>query len=426
MRDVPVEATGASSAVTQGRPAVLGKRWMVSSSHYLASQAGARMFERGGNAVDAGVAAGIALSVVHSDQVQFSGVAPMVIYLAERDEVVTIAGLGGWPRATRADDLIAARGIPLGVQRTVVPAAPDAWILALERYGTMRFGDVASAAEMASGSQPRPGASPASTPALAITAATGVDGVLNMEELTERLMSPAALPSPLVITERDVRDLVAGLHTLSSSHAGQMMFGDSTVTVDASTPYLLVDLSGHDDDTLRVLMVAVTGWITGLWGSDRLRPKVVVMDEFWRLLTDRATAEWAKYAFKMSREHGASYIAVLQHLGDLRSVDEDTRVAQRLPEEAAHPPSDHQHHHLRAEAAYRSERAQPVPGRPQPADHRGSSFTCGYWVDRPLKVMGRCVRQGGASVPGTDGLPTLRQSIEARPLGSSSSQRGLG
>lgn len=47
--------------------------------------------------------------------------------------------------------------------------------------------------------------------------------------------------------------------------------------------------------------------------------------------TDRATAEWAKYAFKMSREHGASYIAVLQHLGDLRSVDSDTRaIAYRL------------------------------------------------------------------------------------------------
>jgi hypothetical protein len=100
----------------------------------------------------------------------------------------------------------------------------------------------------------------------AITAATGVDGALNLEELTERLMAPADLPSPLIITERDVRDLVAGLHTLSSSHAGRMMFGDSTITVDASTPYLLVDLSGHDDNTLRVLMVAVTGWITGLVG----------------------------------------------------------------------------------------------------------------------------------------------------------------
>ena len=33
--------------------------------------------------------------------------------------------------------------IPNGVLRTVVPAAPDAWITALERHGTMGFGDVA-------------------------------------------------------------------------------------------------------------------------------------------------------------------------------------------------------------------------------------------------------------------------------------------
>ena len=36
--------------------------------------------------------------------------------------------------------------IPLGVLRVVVPAAPDAWITALKRYGTMSFGEVAAAA----------------------------------------------------------------------------------------------------------------------------------------------------------------------------------------------------------------------------------------------------------------------------------------
>ena len=36
--------------------------------------------------------------------------------------------------------------IPKGVLRTVVPAAPDAWITALRRYGTMSFGEVAAAA----------------------------------------------------------------------------------------------------------------------------------------------------------------------------------------------------------------------------------------------------------------------------------------
>ena len=45
-------------------------------------------------------------------------------------------------------DFLAEHGgkIPVGIRRTVVPAAPDAWIMALERYGTMSFGDVAAAA----------------------------------------------------------------------------------------------------------------------------------------------------------------------------------------------------------------------------------------------------------------------------------------
>ena len=130
------------------QPMITGARYMIAAGHYLATEAGHAILQAGGNAIDAGVAAGIALGVVHSDQVQFSGVAPMVIYLAERDEVVTIAGLGGWPRATRLDSFVHDHGgtIPLGILRTVVPAAPDAWILALERYGTMSFGDVAAAA----------------------------------------------------------------------------------------------------------------------------------------------------------------------------------------------------------------------------------------------------------------------------------------
>ena len=130
------------------QPMITGARFMISAGHYLATEAGWAVLQAGGNAIDAGVAAGIALGVLHSDQVQFSGVAPMVIYLAERDEVVTIAGLGWWPKAARLETLVEEHGgtVPLGLLRTVVPSAPDAWILALERYGTMSFGDVAAAA----------------------------------------------------------------------------------------------------------------------------------------------------------------------------------------------------------------------------------------------------------------------------------------
>ena len=101
-----------------------------------------------GHAIDAGVAGGIALGVVHCDQVQVSGVAPILIYLAERDEAVSIAGIGWWPQAARIERFVEEYGgvIPEGLLRTVVPAAPDAWITALKLYGSMSFGDVASAA----------------------------------------------------------------------------------------------------------------------------------------------------------------------------------------------------------------------------------------------------------------------------------------
>lgn len=128
------------------QPMVTGRRFMVSAGHWLATEAGHAVLMAGGNAVDAAVAAGIALGVVHCDQVQCSGVAPMIIRMAETGEVVTISGLGWWPRAARVEHFEQQHGgaIPQGPLRTVVPAAPDAWILALSRYGTMSFGDCAS------------------------------------------------------------------------------------------------------------------------------------------------------------------------------------------------------------------------------------------------------------------------------------------
>ena len=130
------------------QPMVIGHHYMASAGQYLATEAAHAILRAGGNAIDAGVAGGIALGVVHSDQVQFSGVAPMLIYLADRDETVSIAGLGWWPKALNIEKFIRDHNgtIPMGILRTVVPAAPDAWILALQRYGTMSFGDVAESA----------------------------------------------------------------------------------------------------------------------------------------------------------------------------------------------------------------------------------------------------------------------------------------
>ena len=121
---------------------------MAVAGHYLAAQAALQILEAGGNAIDAGVAGGIALGVVQSQYVNVAGVAPIMVYLAAEKRVETISGLGPWPRAVTPDLFQRDHGghIPEGVLRTVVPAAPDAWITALARHGTMGFAEVAAAA----------------------------------------------------------------------------------------------------------------------------------------------------------------------------------------------------------------------------------------------------------------------------------------
>jgi len=130
------------------RPTIMGTRHMVAACQYLAAEAGFKILEAGGNAIDAGVATGMALAVTQPEYVNFAGVAPIIIYSAKDDRVFTIPGLGPWPKATPRDFFRKNHGgkIPQGILRTVVPAAPDAWITALERFGTMSFGEVAQSA----------------------------------------------------------------------------------------------------------------------------------------------------------------------------------------------------------------------------------------------------------------------------------------
>lgn len=129
------------------RPTIHGTRHAVSAGHYLAASAAFSILEAGGNAIDAGCAAGIALGVLQPDLVNVAGVAPIIIRLPN-GTVESIAGLGWWPKQLPADLFMREHGgtIPDGVLRTVVPAAPDAWMTALRRHGTMRFADVVAPA----------------------------------------------------------------------------------------------------------------------------------------------------------------------------------------------------------------------------------------------------------------------------------------
>ncbi len=130
------------------RPPVMGLKGVVSSGHYLASEAGMRMLHAGGNAIDAGVAAGMCLNVLLPYLTSLGGVAPIIIYSARDRRVTTISGLGRWPRSASIEAM-KERGhgdMPNGILRAVTPAALDAWVMALERYGRLSFAEVAGPA----------------------------------------------------------------------------------------------------------------------------------------------------------------------------------------------------------------------------------------------------------------------------------------
>jgi gamma-glutamyltranspeptidase/glutathione hydrolase len=130
------------------RPMPVGSRYMVVTGHPLITQIAAQVLERGGNAIDAGVSAAIASTVIQADMANVGGIAPMAIRRAGSDTVETISGVGVWGREVSLAEMERRFGGNLaeGAASWIVPAAPDAWITALEQYGTRPLAEMAAPA----------------------------------------------------------------------------------------------------------------------------------------------------------------------------------------------------------------------------------------------------------------------------------------
>ena len=101
------------------RPVVRGKRGVVAGGQPLSVEAGLRILQRGGNAVDAGVATILAASVIEFSHFSFGGEVPILIKL-KGGKVVVIEGMGQAPiKATR--EFFVNRGQNLGA--TTMPSA---------------------------------------------------------------------------------------------------------------------------------------------------------------------------------------------------------------------------------------------------------------------------------------------------------------
>ncbi|MEU4473499.1 gamma-glutamyltransferase family protein [Micromonospora sp. NPDC023888] len=127
------------------RPTLQGTFGMVSSTHWLASQAAMGILERGGNAFDAAVTAGFVLHVVEPHLNGPGGEVPAIVATARDPRPKVLCGQGPAPAgATIAHfrslgmDLIPGAG-PLAA---AVPGAVDAWLLLLREHGTLTLAEV--------------------------------------------------------------------------------------------------------------------------------------------------------------------------------------------------------------------------------------------------------------------------------------------
>ncbi len=135
--------------MTTWYPLVMGREAMVATEHYLSAAAGARMFAKGGNAIDAAVAATLVEGVVNPHMHTIGGEAPMLIYSADARRVVAINGNMTAPARATIDHY---RGLGLtlvpgeGLLAAGVPAAFDALAVALKTFGTLTLAEVAAPA----------------------------------------------------------------------------------------------------------------------------------------------------------------------------------------------------------------------------------------------------------------------------------------
>jgi gamma-glutamyltranspeptidase/glutathione hydrolase len=127
------------------RPEIAGTYGVVASTHWLASQVGMAVLERGGNAFDAAVAAGFTLNVAEPHLNGPGGDAPIILHSAATGTQHVICGQGVSPEAATLErfrdldiDLIPATGL----LPAVVPGAFDAWCRMLRDWGTWELADV--------------------------------------------------------------------------------------------------------------------------------------------------------------------------------------------------------------------------------------------------------------------------------------------
>ena len=151
------------------RPVVRGRRGVVAGGQPLSVEAGMRILQHGGNAVDAGVATILAASVIEFSHFSFGGEVPILIKLKGKD-VAVVEGMGTAPaKATR--EFFVNRAAQPGSSGTTA-TAPDSSATLMAGNGG---GDMPTMPGAKSGMIPSTGPLAATVPAVLDACVTALD-----------------------------------------------------------------------------------------------------------------------------------------------------------------------------------------------------------------------------------------------------------
>ncbi len=127
------------------RPMALGTHGVISTGHALATQAGLRVLQDGGNAVDAALAASAVLAVVRPHAATLGGDLFALVHDGQTGEVVAINASGPAPQAATVE-WFRAHGYqtmpPQGLLSIEVPGYVDGWTILHERFATWTASDL--------------------------------------------------------------------------------------------------------------------------------------------------------------------------------------------------------------------------------------------------------------------------------------------
>jgi len=131
---------------------------------------------------------------------------------------------------------------------------------------------------------------------------------------------------------RQLDALIYALEKLLDRSLRGMFDGPTTVGIDDTAAGLVLDLSvvHHDDEALRLVLLAATAWLQTTLARRDGAHRVQVLDEAWRLLGSERTTRYLQACWKLCRDYGVANLAVVHRLSDLRAQSDDGTTTAKV------------------------------------------------------------------------------------------------